>query len=257
MREEEVYKRRKGTYQSSIFLEFLKYSNEQEVTAKKIDKVVHFQKDWLFLDIGAGEGGLTKEIAMKVRRTVLVEPAELMISRAKKRLENHPVDFIKKKAEDLTKKDFKDAAKFNLILLSHVLNNIKKWKKLLKFLLELKKKNGHLIIIRHAKTGDYRELLNSFFRLITGSQYEEIDIRGDAITSFLKACNCSIQIKKIQTRLVFSSEEEALSFSRFIFLTPLSKIKSKIKRLLLNYFQKKKKNNKITIIAHHEMIIAK
>lgn len=257
MKQEKNYKKRKNLYSSNVLSGFFKHSNEQKLIPKAVIEAVNPQKNWIFLDIGGGEGGKSEEIIKKVKRTVFIEPSSAIISAAKQNLKDYQVHFVNKKAEDLNGRDFGGIKKFDLILLSHVLNNIKEWEKALSFLLQLKNRQGCLIIIKHAQTGDYRYMLDRFFCLISGFQYNETEISSDAIISFLNSNNCKVKTKTIKTSLKFSSAKEALSFSKFIFLTPPDKIKPEIKKSLLNYFKEKKKNKEVIVTAHHEMIIAK
>jgi len=124
------------------------------------------------LDLGAGEGSLTKLIANNFDEIMLTEASPVYIEKAKILLKDFPVTYSNKLIEE-----FDTRKKFDLILASGILEHVKKPQEVLKKVGKWLKKEGHFIAIvpnatsLHRRVGFYMSLIHHY------SELSEQDLR--------------------------------------------------------------------------------
>ncbi len=140
----------KHYFETDAFSYLAKVSNEKVIQKNKIIKILKkIPKKENYLDVGAGAGDISFDIAKKFKKSVLVEPGDKMFKILKKRAKkNKSIRLIKSNWEDFYLKNKKKYTnKFDLITLVHVVYFLKPLKEKLDEILRFLSPKGKLIII--------------------------------------------------------------------------------------------------------------
>jgi len=121
-----------------------KYSEEKGfekvITSYKIREIIKFIKGPDVLDLGCGEGIITRAIASLNFHVVAVDGSKLKLQKAKKNISNNNVKFIHSFFEN-----FDPPVKFNSIVMSNILEHVNKPDKLLTRAKSWLKHDGRII----------------------------------------------------------------------------------------------------------------
>lgn len=225
------------------YFKFLHYSNEGENLLRALKSTFNFRKDWKFLDIGSGDGRLTLPLSNKVKITTIIEPSFLMTTILKERFKkNTKIKIIKKRIEH-----FETNEKFDFILISHALYFIKNWESLFKKLIYWLKENGYLVIIIHAKSGQYYNFLTRFQPKIKKNIHHENYAQAE---SLLIKIGYKPMKKIVKYSIVVPNVNELIKMFHFFFGASFNTLKLNIQNELLNFLEKYKSNDKIIFSAN-------
>jgi ubiquinone/menaquinone biosynthesis C-methylase UbiE len=126
---------------SKSFEKFLSWTNEKQRIAQEVLKIVGNKKESL-LDIGAGDGTITKMVSDKFNYVTAIEPANLLFEDLKKKCDSSKYTLIKSNFESTELNQ-----KFDVILMSYSLQFIKNYSQEIFRLKDILKDSGLLIVV--------------------------------------------------------------------------------------------------------------
>jgi SAM-dependent methyltransferase len=144
--------RGKGYSESEAFAYLAKVSNEKLLQKREIIKIIRKIKNREnYLDIGAGAGDISFDVAHKFKNSVFIEPGDKMFSLLKNKAKEHKTSrlrLIKSNWEEFYLKNKRNYQnKFDLITLVHVVYFLKPLDEKLKEILEFLSPRGKLVVI--------------------------------------------------------------------------------------------------------------
>jgi cyclopropane fatty-acyl-phospholipid synthase-like methyltransferase len=178
MKKQEKYK--------SNFLLIDKYSNEKEAIIQEAVDFFKPRREHVFLDVGAGDGKITRQIGKKARKTMAVETNRKFVGELKK-IPRTKV-YVKKF------ESFLPDEKFDLILASHVLYYFSKKNRFqfVEKMYDLLNDYGKLCIIFHANSGFMHKMIKEFYPKKQADTFVELKV----ILSELKRHKIKAKTKK-------------------------------------------------------------
>lgn len=216
--------------QSSTFQTYIKNTKQKEILVKNIIKKItsSFKKDqdFVFTDVGAGDGKVTIPIINflkdKTKLTCnVIEPSDLIdVLKQKSNFEN--INYLKKKIEDV------NIPKSDFILVSHVLAYLNDYQKTIKSIYtSLKDKGIALIVTTNPKSGDVQlkiELGRDFASL------KNINLTKNII-NFLETNNITHQLETIPSEIntsgCISLNEDGKAIISFFYHEPFDELTNK------------------------------
>lgn len=141
---------------SQSFQKFMSWTNEKQKTFEAITHVIK-NKNESFLDIGAGNGLLTKLLEKHFEHIVAIEPSKSMFNELQINLNPEKSTLINEKFLNA-----KIEKKFDVILASHVFQYIGEPLKTMNRIKSLLKKDGLFLLVDHKKNSEYRRFYNKY-----------------------------------------------------------------------------------------------
>jgi 2-polyprenyl-3-methyl-5-hydroxy-6-metoxy-1,4-benzoquinol methylase len=218
---------------SSSFEKFARWTNEKQKIAEVILSIIGDNTNSL-LDIGAGNGIITKLLAKKVKHLTAIEPSTLYFEELQKKCTAPQFTLIKTSLED-----FKTDEKFDVIIASHVFQFVSNQTQELLHIKNILSDTGVFLLIDLRLDCDLWNFYNIYRKDVLGPEaINPVPIDYDSLLKNI------FNVKKLQfsPTLAMPSIEGAMSILDFIYNTDFSEIKKesfmKIKAGLQDRFGK-------------------
>lgn len=202
---------------SQSFEKFLSWTNEKQRIAEEILKIVGDKKD-LLLDIGAGDGSITKFVSDKFDHVTAIEPVPSLFEIMKKKCHANKYTLINSPFESTALEQ-----KFDIILVSYALQFIPNYPQEIFRMKNLLKDSGLLLVV---------ELDQENCELWRFHRKYRKDVLGvnspDPVTlDFSDLLKKAFKVQKVSffATLSIPSVDDAISIFDFIYDTDFSKIK--------------------------------
>ena len=202
----------------SSFQKFLKWSDEKEKTKDAIFSVIK-NKNKSLLDIGAGNGMLTKLLENRFDHIVAVEQSKSMFEELERSLDPQKTIFINKKIQD-TKID----GTFDVIIASHVFQFIAQPLELICQIQKLLKKDGLFLLIDHKPNSEYGRFYNKYRKDIFDEKDKEFTVAINYNFGELLKKIFSVKTACFSSTLLMPSVNDAISIFDFIYDIGFEKI---------------------------------
>lgn len=192
-------------YKKSFNL-FLKRTDEKKVIYNFINTNIHLHGKIRFLDIGGGDGTLSRMISDKVDSVVIIEPNKFIFRNSKR---GNKLKIINSKWEELYLNDT-----YDFILAAYVVTYFpeKSRKQLIEKMYNNLAPGGTILILSvDARRGSWRKIHSFFYRLIGHKHYSS----DDEIRKIIKKYN--VVNKMFKTRVVAKDSKEMLKILNFDF----------------------------------------
>lgn len=209
----QVYKETTVYDNSTSFSKFLSWSNEKEVLASEIIQIVG--RDISLLDIGAGDGNLTKRLIPVCSNIVAVEPSKLC-GTLFDNIKQCGGIAVNSKIEDYI---FSDYATFDVILASHSLRYVKDVNyQISRLSRKLANHTGLMIVIEISPTSAFWDFYIRYEKMIPESlkRHKTDPSEYDYTIPLLKNFD-NMRSYDIQSVMTAPSPQEFVSILDFIF----------------------------------------
>lgn len=239
-----IFKELQDNEYKKSFKLFLKKTNEKRIIFSHIKKEILFKKEMKFLDIGGGDGSFALPISKKVGSTLVIEPNIYFA----KKISSSGLNCFNVKWEN-----FNYNKKFDFILAAYVTTHfpLKKFKSLIRKMINFLEKNGTLIIFAvDENEGSWRGVHTYFYELIG------LKKKSSSLPLKNELENHKVKKKKIITNVIADNLDEMLKILTFDFGRYGKKFiinKDNIKKYLI----KRKRNGKIILKMVHWMYVVK
>ena len=256
----------KNGTRSDSFDRFLECTNEKEILAKIIKKILKEDGsnslERSLLDIGTGRGILTRQIKGKFQYMMLVEPDTTIYPELTRTFKGQNYELVPYTLEFAEKEKLIPQG-FNTILMDYSLHYFDDYEKILRKLISHAKKGANLIINYTAlvngkgKKSDYAEMLQRFSLPVTGR--DELIKPHTYVVGTLANLGLEGEVETVTTEIEIPCVENALNFCDFYFDVPKEKIDPQIIGELAEFFGKKKRayDGKVIIKYDHAIIHCK
>jgi ubiquinone/menaquinone biosynthesis C-methylase UbiE len=219
------------------YLNFLiKYSNEKEVLSKEILNYFQPTKDMTFLDIGAGEGSITTNIASLVKETTAIESNHGLANQ----LRQNSIKVIEADYQsiDLDKK-------FDLVLASHVIYYFESvnWLSMVGKMYRGLNEGGKLCVVFFANSGGFYELFSEHYSEERIKAYK----RALGFLDEIKNTGIELNVKKVES--MFDMPED-VALDVFSFFSGCNN-----KERLKEFFKKYNNNGQVNLPADHNLVM--
>lgn len=237
------------TNKSKSFENYLKWSNEKDIIFSEIRKYLNSSFKTM-LDIGAGDGSLTKIFSPLFQKVVVIEPAEKFIPELKKNLNNYTADIINDKFENIVFNE-----KFDFILLCHSAYYLNNFKKELGRIKEILADKGLLVIVNIATKGGFQEFIGIFNEEITGKKYSPL-ITTEEIAYSLKELGFRAKEITVNPSLKIPSIDDTMSMLDFCYNVDINEIKDVTKKKIKTYLIRRFNQGHVTFKVPQSIILA-
>lgn len=232
---------------SKSYENFVKWSNEKPKTALEINSYLA-KRHGKLLDIGAGDGTITKMIASNFDAVTIIEPGAANFKNLKDRLVGTKFQLINKKIEDYSADN-----KFDVILACHSLKFFKEPVKQLDRIKNMLEGGGMFLHIDHQCQNDFLKFSERYREKVLGPDSESplsYDFKG-----MLKGVFHSIDERSFQSHLTIPCVEDAISILDFIYDVDYKDISKEIINEIRMDLHKEYGNGKIKINLQQTMHI--
>lgn len=227
-----------------IFLGYLKNTTQKEVLINKVRNRFENikRKDFIFTDIGAGDGMVTLEIINFLKKFTklkvnFIEPSRELMNIFKENNKYRFVKFLNKKAEEikLPKSDF--------ILSSHSIYYTDNFKSFVDSVLDSLKKDGIALIVKNnQKSGDIE--LKKYLAKKTKRQRKKSKVYFD-IVEYLKKKRINYKVEQVKSRIDVSNcnklNKRGESIMSFFYKKPFNQISKQEVEIFQKYIKKCKR----------------
>lgn len=232
--------------ENNSFQRFLQWTNEKEVLGGEINKYIKPEYESL-LDIGAGNGSLTKYYINQFKRVTLLEPSKPLYQELK-------VKFPQATIHNTSIESFVDLETYDFIVASHVFIYIKNPEQILQKIYQALNSNGLIIIIMLDKTGEYLKYIDAFASKINVKLTETGEYRWENIIDYLGKQKITYLLKDIDTSITAPSLQDFMSINDFHFNTDVSHLSQRTLEEMSCYLKKYSSNNQFEIQVRHKSI---
>ncbi len=229
------------------FQRFLQWTNEKEVLGEEINKHVKTEYESL-LDIGAGNGNLTRYYINQFKRVTLLEPSKTLYQELK-------VKFSQATIYNTSIESFVDLETYDFIVASHVFIYIKNPEQILQKLYQALNSNGLIIIIMLDKTGEYLKYIDTFASRVNVKQTKKDEYRWENIIDYLGKHKIAYLLKEIDTSISAPSLQDFMSINDFHFNTDVSHLSQLTLEEMSSYLKRYLTNNQFEIQVRHKFIL--
>ncbi len=199
------------------FEKFLKWTNEKQKIAEEVSKIVGDKKN-LLLDIGAGDGSITKLLANKFDYITAIEPVPSLFEALKKKCNSNKYTLINLPFETAALEK-----KFDTILVSYALQFIPNYPQEIFRIRDLLKDTGLLLIVELDQENCELWKLHRKYRQEVLGTNSPAPVTLDFTDLLKKAFN--VQKIFFTATISIPSVDDAISIFDFIYDTEFSKIK--------------------------------
>jgi len=198
------------------FKKFLSWTNEKQKTAQEILKIVGDKKDSL-LDIGAGDGTLTRLLADNFDHVTAIEPSSSLFETLKQTCNHDKYTLVNQPFESVSLEK-----KFDVILVSFALQYIPDYAQEIVRMKDLLKDSGILLVIEIDQVKSELDIFHRKYRkdVLGTNSSEAVSLAfGDLLKKTF-----NVQEITFSTRLSIPSVDDAMSIFDFIYDTEFSKM---------------------------------
>lgn len=211
-RESVVYTSNSNSYEN-----YLKWCDEKEKVLFELISEIESNYSSL-LDIGAGNGELTKNLSSKFSSITVIEPAKKRLKELTNNLINANLNLFNEKFETV-----KLNGKFDFILSSHSIYYLKDLEQTLKKIKGFLNEKGKFLIVIKSAEGELQEFMDFFRKDVLNEKYGA-SLKVDKIVNLLKKQGFSVRIKEADVKLTIPSINETINLLDFFYNVSLKEI---------------------------------
>lgn len=204
--------RSRAGYQAGSFERFLSWTDQKQLTGRKLRSLVPPHPKRL-LDVGAGDGTLTKHYDRPFREAVLLEPDQGLREQLAAR---HPRREINRDTIEAFLRS--DVREFDFIVVSHVLQHVERPLEVLHQLIDRLAPDGCLALVMIDPKSEWPRYAEHFRSRVSGNA--EPSIPWTEVADDLRRSGIPFEIELIPAKLRPPSIDAMLSISDFAFASP-------------------------------------
>lgn len=242
------------TVQSSLynttensFEKFLSYTNEKEILGAAVQAELKPSYKKL-LDVGAGNGDLTRHIIDSFQRVVLLEPAEVLYKQLQTR-------FPQAQIVNATLEDFSLTENFDFILASHVFIYISHIDQAITKLFSNLNQEGKIVIIMLDNESPYLKFITHFTPEVSQQKSSALLPQWSDIVSTLTTYAIRHTIKDVTSHINCPSLQHFLDINDFHFNQDVSSISESLLQKMREFLPKPNANRTFSLEVGHKLII--
>jgi|GEM_PF-2015358 2-polyprenyl-3-methyl-5-hydroxy-6-metoxy-1,4-benzoquinol methylase len=204
------------------FEKFLGWTNEKQKTAEAIERLIPEETNSL-LDIGAGDGQLTKLLEKHFNHVFALEPSPLLFTKLKEKLESVNNTII-----NLPIEEFESDETFDVILASHVFQYIKNPSESILKIQSMLKDSGVLLVVFNEEEGTFEKLKAHYKKYMVdesliGSHKNNSQQKNSILRTLLES-HFSVTETSFTSNVEIPSVKDFISILDFIYDTDFQNI---------------------------------